>query len=116
MLKRLLTLSAILFFVNVLYAQESKTDTVYFDTSIHCEKCKDTMFDNLPHVNGVMDLDVDVPTKIVAVTFNTGETTIAKLAGKINELGYSAFIIPKDKLEEHKEKKMKLNKGHHEMQ
>ncbi|MBK8943966.1 MAG: heavy-metal-associated domain-containing protein [Ignavibacteriae bacterium] len=63
-----------------------------FDTSIHCENCVNTMFDNLPKENGVVDLKVELNEKTVTVIFNTEETTVEKLAEKINELGYSAYI------------------------
>ncbi|MFH1197046.1 MAG: heavy metal-associated domain-containing protein [bacterium] len=65
---------------------------VSFDTSIHCDACVNTVFDNLPKETGVVDLKVDLESKTVTVVFNPDKTSVEKLAEKINELGYSAYV------------------------
>ncbi len=65
---------------------------VTFDTSIHCEDCVNTMFNNLPKEAGVVDLKIELNEKLVSIVFNPAETTVEKLAEKINELGYSAYV------------------------
>ncbi len=66
---------------------------VKYDTSIHCDGCKDTVMENLPHADGVVEISVDVATKVIAVTFDPSETNENKLAEFINEIGYSAKVI-----------------------
>lgn len=72
---------------------------VVFDTSIHCSDCVDTIFDNMPKESGVVDLKAELETKTVTIIFDSSETTVEKLAEKINELGYSAFVKSLDKYE-----------------
>ena len=66
---------------------------VTFDTSLKCEDCVDKMFDNLPKEKGIVDLEVSLEQKIVTIVFNTEETSVEKLADKLNDLGYSAYVI-----------------------
>jgi len=66
--------------------------SVVFDTSIHCADCVNTMFDNLPKVAGVVDLNIELDKKAVTIVFDPAEISVEKLAEKINELGYSAYV------------------------
>lgn len=89
--------NVILLIILVFAACSSQIDSnnlqvVTFDTSIHCDNCVNTMFDNLPKEQGVVDLEIELNEKTVTILFNSSETSIEKLAGKINELGYSAFV------------------------
>jgi len=72
---------------------EDNYKIVSFDTSLTCENCKTTMFDNLPKEEGVVDLKVSVEEKVVTILYNDKETTVEKLAEKIYSLGYSAYVI-----------------------
>lgn len=65
---------------------------VVFDTSIHCEDCVNTMFDNLPKEDGVVDLEVGLDEKTVTIVFDSAETSVENLANKINDLGYYAYV------------------------
>lgn len=65
---------------------------VTFDTSLKCADCETKMFDALPKEAGVIDLEVSVEKKLVTIVFNPTETSVDKLAEKINEMGYSAFV------------------------
>ncbi|MBK7105632.1 MAG: heavy-metal-associated domain-containing protein [Ignavibacteriae bacterium] len=86
------------YFILVLFAacsanlDPNNLKVVTFDTSIHCENCVNTMLDNLPKEAGVVDLKVELNEKLVTLVFNSEETTVEKLAEKINELGYSAYV------------------------
>jgi copper chaperone CopZ len=87
----------LIFIIVIAAACSSQIDSnnlqvVTFDTSIHCENCVNTMFNNLPKEQGVLDLKVELNEKTVTVLFNSEETSVEKLAEKINELGYSAFV------------------------
>jgi periplasmic mercuric ion binding protein len=76
---------------------------VTFDTSIHCEDCVNKVFNNLPKETGVVDLKVELENKLVTVVFNSEETTVEKLAEKINELGYSAYVKQVDNYVQNKQ-------------
>jgi copper chaperone CopZ len=66
---------------------------VTFDTSLTCADCETKMFEALPKEAGVLDLEVSLEEKIVKIVYNSNETSIERLADKINEMGYSAFVI-----------------------
>lgn len=65
---------------------------VTFDTSLKCLDCETKMFDALPKESGVIDLEVSFEKKLVKIVFDSRETTVDKLAEKINEMGYSAYV------------------------
>ena len=66
--------------------------TVTFETTIDCENCKTKLFNNIPHEKGIVDLKVEVPTKLVTITYNRDETGIEKLISILKELGYEAKV------------------------
>jgi len=75
---------------------------VSFDTSIDCEGCKDKIMDSLPKEEGIVDVKVEVDEKVVTVVFNSSDLTVEKIAEKLNELGYSAFVLKLEDYSEHK--------------
>ena len=66
---------------------------VVFATSIHCANCGKKVQENIAFEKGVKDLKVDVPTKLVTITFNPAKTDTVKLKKAINKLGYSAEVL-----------------------
>lgn len=71
--------------------------TTVFVTDIDCEHCAKKITNTIPYVKGVKDVQVDVPTKKVTVTYDAtkcGEETLIK-----------AFTKIKVKAEAEKEKK-----------
>ncbi|MCQ2153268.1 MAG: heavy-metal-associated domain-containing protein [Bacteroidales bacterium] len=64
-----------------------------FVTNIHCEKCAEKVMENISFEKGVKDLDVDVESKKVTVTFNTDRTDTVALRKAINRLGYTASVV-----------------------
>ena len=66
---------------------------VVFATSIHCANCGKKVQENISFEKGVKDLKVDVPTKLVTVTFNPAKTDTLKLKAALKKLGYSAEVI-----------------------
>ena len=68
------------------------TKVVTFDTSLKCIDCEAKLFDALPKEAGVLDLEVSFEQKMVKIVFDSTETTVDKLAEKLNEMGYSAFV------------------------
>ena len=80
MKKIILVCLVALFTVGAVSAQkpqkgEKKTVTVEFMTSLDCEGCAKKINDTLPYEKGVRDVKVDVPTKVVTVTYDPAKNT-----------------------------------------
>lgn len=97
--KLLLITSLFLFAACSANLSSEDIQSVTFDTSLKCEDCETKMFETLPKENGVIDLEVSFEQKLVTIVFNKNETTVEKLADKINEMGYSAFVKNLGKLD-----------------
>ena len=91
MKKIILVLFVALFSVAVADAQqpkkgEKKTVTTTFVTDIDCEGCAKKVTNTIPYEKGVKDVQVDVPSKTVTVTFDPAKTnneTLVKAFAKI---------------------------------
>lgn len=66
-----------------------KTETVVFETSMHCNKCVAKINDNIAFEKGVTNLKVDLKTKTVKVTYDPTKTNKDKIAAAIKKLGYT---------------------------
>ena len=53
---------------------EKKTVTVEFLTDLDCEGCAKKITNTIPYEKGVKDVKVDVPTKVVTVTYDATKT------------------------------------------
>ena len=65
---------------------EKKSVTVEFMTSLDCEGCAKKINETLPYEKGVRDVKIDVPTKVVTVTYDptkTNNETIIKAFAKV---------------------------------
>lgn len=65
---------------------EKKTVTTTFVTDIDCEGCAKKVTNTIPYEKGVKDVQVDVPTKTVTVTYDpakTNDETLIKAFTKI---------------------------------
>ena len=80
-----------LFGIGIANAQEPKKGdkqsvTVEFVTDIDCAGCAKKVTNTIPYEKGVKDVQVDVPTKIVTVTYDPAKTnneTLVKAFAKI---------------------------------
>jgi len=72
---------------------KAETKTVSFQTSIHCKNCAKKVQDNISFEKGVTKLEIDVPTKVVKVSYDPAKTSEEKLAAAIRKLGYTAEVI-----------------------
>lgn len=87
-------------------AQKKKDDnkqTVLFDVSMTCNSCKKRIEKNIAYEKGVTDMDVDLPSKTVKITFKKDKTTVDQLQAAIEDLGYTA-TIHNDELDKKEEK------------
>lgn len=91
MKKILLVCLVALFSVAVADAQQpqkgkKQTVTTTFVTDIDCEGCAKKVTNTIPYEKGVKDVQVDVPSKTVTVTYDpakTNEETLVKAFSKI---------------------------------
>ncbi len=68
----------------------NKTETVVFETSMHCDKCVKKITENVSFEKGVKDLKADLSSKTVTVKYDPSKTDKSKLAAAIKRLGYTA--------------------------
>ena len=67
--------------------------TVTFRVEMHCEKCKEKIERNLAYEKGVLDLEISLKDKTVAVTYDAKKTDEKKLTDALKKLGYEATIL-----------------------
>jgi copper chaperone CopZ len=80
-----------LFLVMSANAQKaSSTKVVSIQTNGTCQPCKEKIEQGLAFEKGVKDVEYDLATAIVKVTYNEKKTDVEKLRKAINKLGYTA--------------------------
>ena len=91
---KFLTLALFLgFAINSLHAQDKdnkKINKVVFETSITCDACVNTLMSALPLEKGVKDVDCNLETKKVTITYKKDKNNPEKLRRSIEKLGYTA--------------------------
>lgn len=78
------------------FAQNKNTAKLKVKTSAVCGMCKTTIEKELAFAKGVKKSDLDVPSKIVTVTYNPNKTTPEKIRQAIANTGYDADEVPAD--------------------
>jgi len=66
---------------------------VVYCTDLDCEDCAKKIRENVSFEKGVKDLSVDVPTRQVAIAFDSAKTDTLTLRKSLNKLGYSARVV-----------------------
>jgi copper chaperone len=57
--------------------------------AISCNHCKMAIEGAVRDLQGVADVDVEVPEKTVSIRFDAGQVTLAAIKGAIEEEGYA---------------------------
>ena len=78
-------------------SKEPKTETMKCWASMSCEKCVAKIEKNIPFEKGVTDLKVDLPTKMVSITYKPEKTNPHKLERALQKLGYQTEIVTEKK-------------------
>lgn len=101
MKKILVICAAVLMSTGVCLADNKPTDkktvTTVFCTDIDCDHCKAKVMNTIPFERGIKDVQVDVPTKKITVTYDPTKNSEAGLV--------KAFAKIKVKAEAEKEQK-----------
>jgi copper chaperone CopZ len=63
-------------------------DVTLIAADISCEHCKKTIEEGLTGQPGVSSVTVDIPAKVVRVTYDESATSEAAIRSELDELGY----------------------------
>ena len=106
-LKSSLIVIGIFLISSTAFAQEKskkKTETVKYWVSMSCENCKAKVEKNIAYEKGVKDMNVDLDTKTVTLTYKTGKTNPEKLEKALKDLGYKTEKLAAEEKKEEKKK------------
>lgn len=79
-------------------SKEKKSKTCVFVTDIDCEHCKNKILNNVPVLGkGIEDVQVDLPSKEVTVTFNPEKTTAETIQKNFSKIKVNAEVKAQDK-------------------
>ena len=77
-------------------AAASGLATAQFKTSAVCDMCKARIEKSLAYEKGVQSAVLDVPTKVLTVTYKANKTTPAALRTAVQKTGYDADELTAD--------------------
>ncbi|MDO7852072.1 heavy-metal-associated domain-containing protein [Hymenobacter convexus] len=80
----------------VAQASSKGTATAQFKTSAVCDMCKARIEKSLAYEKGVQSAVLDVPSKVLTVTYKTDKTTPAALRTAVQKTGYDADDLTAD--------------------
>jgi periplasmic mercuric ion binding protein len=89
----LMVIAGLLFAVNQAEAAKPKTENVKFWVSMSCMSCQQKIKDNLSFEKGVKDLQIDLASKTVDISFDPKKTTADKLKTTIEKLGFEVRVM-----------------------
>jgi len=72
------------------------TELVQFKTSAVCDMCKARLEKSLAYEKGVQAANLDVPSKVLTVTYNPAKTTPEALRTAVQKTGYDADAVTAD--------------------
>lgn len=72
------------------------TEMAQFKTSAVCDMCKARLEKSLAYEKGVQAAHLDVPSKVLTVTYNPAKTTPAVLRTAVQKTGYDADEVTAD--------------------
>jgi mercuric ion binding protein len=72
------------------------TEMVQFKTSAVCDMCKSRLEKSLAYEKGVQAANLDVPSKVLTVTYNPAKTTPEALRTAVQKTGYDADAVTAD--------------------
>ena len=83
------------------FAQQAKakgpaTETLQLKTSAVCDMCKARLEKSLAYEKGVQSAQLDVPSKVLTVTYRPDKTTPAVLRTAVQKTGYDADDVTAD--------------------
>lgn len=92
----LIILFAILLGSSIQAQEKKKTEELKIKTSAVCDMCKYSLEKTMAYEKGVKASSLDVPSKVITVTYNPKKTSPEKLKKAICLTGYDADEMPAD--------------------
>src|SRR5688572_799296 len=89
-LKVLFTAFTLLFFGMNAQAQGKKTETIKIKTSAVCDMCKTTIEKGIAYEKGVQNVNLDVASQMLTVSYRADKTNVETLRQAVTKLGYDA--------------------------
>ncbi|ALW87409.1 MerP protein [Hymenobacter sedentarius] len=77
-------------------AKTGNVATAQFKTSAVCDMCKARLEKSLAYEKGVQSATLDVPSKVLTVTYRPDKTTPANLRTAVQKTGYDADELTAD--------------------
>ncbi|MFL5764533.1 MAG: heavy-metal-associated domain-containing protein [Bacteroidia bacterium] len=77
-------------------AQDATTAEIKIKTSATCDMCKETIEKYLAFEKGIKRSSLDVPSKVLTVTYNPQKTTPEKIRIAVTKSGYDADDLKAD--------------------
>jgi copper chaperone CopZ len=94
------TLLAVLIFSSVTVTAKSqeqkKEETITIKTSAVCSMCKERIENAMSFEKGVKEVNLNVSTKILTITYKTSKTNPEKLRTAVTKIGYDADDLTAD--------------------
>lgn len=72
------------------------TEMVQFKTSAVCDMCKSRLEKSMAYEKGVQAANLDVPSKVLTVTYNPAKTSAEVLRTAVQKTGYDADNVTAD--------------------
>jgi len=85
-----LVLSILISIITVITVFAAELETVKINTSAECDECKITIEEAVNDLSGVDSCSLDVPTKVLTVTYLADDIDLATIREAINRAGYDA--------------------------
>lgn len=74
---------------------KKQVTTTVFATDIHCDHCAKKVMDNVPSLGkGIKDVEVDVATKRITVTYDPSKNNDANIVKGLGSLKVNAEVVP----------------------
>lgn len=91
-MKKIIVILSVLFLFAACKS-EPKPINVKYQTSLHCDGCKQTITKKLNKTDGILNFDIKVETKIVTIKYDENITDSIKLKNLLVDLGYEVKKI-----------------------
>ena len=95
-LKLLIATIALFIGITTVEAKDKpKVKEVVYECSVDCHKCKEKIMKNIPYEKGVKKVNVDIPKKLVTVSFREDKNTTEGVKKALEKLGYEVKVKKK---------------------
>lgn len=84
-------------FASQAQSPEKGRAVVCFQSSMNCQNCQQTLYDQLRFEKGVKDLKVDHASNTILIEYLEGKNNEKSLAGVVEKKGYKAEKISREK-------------------